>query len=71
VSDKGIGIPAADMAHVFDWFRRGTNVAGIAPGTGLGLAGVKQIVDLHGGSISVSSKEGTGSVFTVHLPLQA
>jgi protein-histidine pros-kinase len=70
VSDEGIGIPAVDMAHVFDWFRRGTNVAGVAPGTGLGLAGVKQIVELHGGSVSVSSKEGTGSVFTVRLPLQ-
>ena len=70
VSDEGIGIPAADVAHVFDWFRRGTNVAGIAPGTGLGLAGVRQIVELHGGSVSVSSREGTGSVFTVRLPLQ-
>jgi PAS domain S-box-containing protein len=70
VSDEGIGIPAADQPHVFDWFRRGTNVAAIAPGTGLGLAGVRQIVELHGGSVSVTSKEGSGSVFTVRLPLQ-
>jgi protein-histidine pros-kinase len=71
VSDEGIGIPAADVAHVFEWFHRGTNVSGIAPGTGLGLAGVRQIVELHGGSVSVRSKEGTGSLFTVRLPLQA
>jgi signal transduction histidine kinase len=70
VSDEGMGIPAADVTSVFDWFRRGTNAAEIAPGTGLGLAGVRQIVELHGGSISVSSSEGTGSVFTVRLPTQ-
>ncbi|HEX5414152.1 MAG TPA: HAMP domain-containing sensor histidine kinase, partial [Chloroflexota bacterium] len=62
-------IPAEDLPHVFEWFRRGTNVVATIPGTGIGLATVKWIVEQHGGSIGVSSQEGSGSTFTVRLPI--
>jgi two-component system OmpR family sensor kinase len=67
VQDHGIGIPQKDIAHVFERYNRGSNVSGIV-GTGLGLYLVKIVVDLHGGSIAVESKEGEGSRFTVRLP---
>ena len=69
VSDEGIGIPAADLAHIFEWFSRAANArAATIKGTGIGLAGVRQIVEQHGGSISAESEEGKGSRFTVLLP---
>jgi PAS domain S-box-containing protein len=69
VQDQGIGIPEADLPHIFERFRRGTNVAGRIAGTGLGLTGACHIVQLHGGGISVDSREQQGSTFTVRLPL--
>ncbi|HEY3079883.1 MAG TPA: ATP-binding protein [Chloroflexota bacterium] len=69
VRDPGIGIPETDLPHVFDRFYRGANVAGRFAGTGLGLAGARQIVEQHDGAISVESSEGIGSTFTVRLPL--
>ena len=69
VRDQGIGIPDADMPYIFDWFRRANNVPGRIGGTGIGLASVLQAVEEHGGSISVSSREGVGTAFTVKLPL--
>jgi signal transduction histidine kinase len=69
VSDEGLGVPTADLPRIFERFRRGSNVAGRIPGSGLGLAGVKQVVEQHGGSVSVESHEGSGSTFTVRLPL--
>jgi PAS domain S-box-containing protein len=69
VSDQGIGIPTEDQPHLFDWFRRGSNAAGIAAGAGLGLAGVRQVVEQHGGTIAVESREGEGTTFTLRLPL--
>jgi PAS domain S-box-containing protein len=68
VADRGVGIPARDLPRIFDRFRRGGNVGGIA-GTGIGLAGARQIVEQHGGTISVASEEGVGSTFTVRLPM--
>jgi signal transduction histidine kinase len=68
VTDQGVGIPAADLPLVFARFRRARNVTTIA-GTGIGLAGAKRIVELHGGTIEVASTEGQGSTFTVRLPL--
>jgi signal transduction histidine kinase len=69
VEDRGIGIPAADLDHLFERYFRGSNVSGIV-GTGVGLNLVKMVVDLHGGSVTVESQEGKGSRFTVHLPLR-
>lgn len=71
VRDQGIGIPQDDLPHVFDWFRRASNAAGKIAGTGIGLAAARQIVELHGGTISVESEEGSGCTFTLRLPLMA
>jgi PAS domain S-box-containing protein len=68
VEDRGIGIPEADMPKLFQRFRRGGNAARI-PGTGIGLAGARQIVEQHGGTLTVSSEEGRGSIFVARLPL--
>jgi signal transduction histidine kinase len=68
VQDHGVGIPQADLSLVFVQFRRAGNVESFA-GSGIGLAGAKRIVELHGGTISVESIEGEGSTFTVRLPL--
>jgi signal transduction histidine kinase len=69
VRDRGQGIPAEDLPRVFDRFYRGAHTAGRAPGAGLGLAGVRGIVELHGGSVAAQSLPGEGSTFTVRLPL--
>jgi signal transduction histidine kinase len=71
VQDQGIGIPEADLPHMFERFHRARNVLGRFDGNGLGLAGAKQIVDQHGGTIGVTSEEGSGSSFTVRLPLDS
>ena len=71
VTDVGEGIPDADLPHVFERFRRGGNVEGRIPGSGIGLAGVQTIVELHRGSISVQSEVGQGTVFIVRLPIDA
>ncbi|MGH2531408.1 MAG: ATP-binding protein [Thermomicrobiales bacterium] len=68
VEDQGAGIPAGDLPHIFEPFRRGANVAGVV-GNGMGLAGVRHIVEQHGGTVGVESREGVGSTFTVCLPL--
>ena len=70
VSDAGIGIPAADLAKLFQTFHRATNV-GNRPGTGMGLAIVKQCVDLHQGTIRIESDEGKGTTVWVYLPVAA
>ena len=69
VHDHGVGIPAAELGRVFDRFYRGSNVASGIRGVGVGLAGVRQIMQQHAGRISVESQEGVGSTFTVRLPL--
>ena len=69
VSDNGIGIPEADQQKLFTKFFRASNAhQQQIPGTGLGLAIVRGIVVRHGGEISVSSRAGQGSTFTVRLP---
>ncbi|HEY9813679.1 MAG TPA: HAMP domain-containing sensor histidine kinase, partial [Candidatus Sericytochromatia bacterium] len=68
VKDQGIGIPASEQNHVFERFYRGSNVSNIS-GIGLGLSIVKKLVELHQGSIDVSSEVGVGSTFTVAIPL--
>ncbi|MCU0495253.1 MAG: ATP-binding protein [Chloroflexaceae bacterium] len=71
VSDEGIGIPADALPRLFQRFFRADNTATHAiVGMGIGLYVVKEIVELHGGSISVASVENEGSTFTVVLPLE-
>lgn len=69
VKDQGIGIPPKDLQRLFESFHRASNVSGI-PGTGLGLAVVKQAVELHRGAIAVESEVGVGTTFTVTLPTE-
>ncbi len=69
VHDNGIGINSDDLPYIFDRFYRGVNVKnGTVPGTGLGLAICKEIVLLHGGTLSVDSTPGAGSTFSFTLP---
>jgi signal transduction histidine kinase len=69
VADTGIGIPASELAHVFDRFHRVAGVTGRTyEGTGIGLALVRELVELHGGRVSVTSTEGVGTTFTVEIP---
>ncbi|MDQ3927348.1 MAG: cell wall metabolism sensor histidine kinase WalK [Actinomycetota bacterium] len=69
VSDTGFGIPEEDLPNLFDRFYRvNKDRSRTTGGTGLGLAISKQIVELHGGSLSVSSEVGVGSTFDVRLP---
>ena len=60
VADEGVGIPAADLPRVFERFYRASNVADVAAGTGLGLAGVRQIVQQHGGHRRADERGGDG-----------
>ena len=69
VSDNGFGIPAAELPHIFEPFRRVDSHRERAKGTGLGLSIVKHYVEAHEGSIEVHSKEGEGSSFDIYLPL--
>jgi heavy metal sensor kinase len=70
VSDSGIGISPEEIPHVFDRFWRADKARSRGQGgAGLGLSIAKWIVDVHGGSISVESKVGKGSVFAIRLPL--
>lgn len=70
VVDRGIGIPKKDLEAVFGRFSRGSNARALQiAGSGFGLFLARQIVELHGGTIAVSSTEGKGSTFTVDLPV--
>lgn len=68
VKDRGIGISPVEQQRIFEPFYRGSNIDHI-PGTGLGLSILKTLVDLHHGQVSVESKLGVGTTFTVMLPL--
>lgn len=71
VRDTGIGIAPGDLPHIFDRFWRADPArsrTGERPGTGLGLAITKWIAEAHGGSITVQSRPGRGTVFSVRLP---
>ena len=68
IADRGIGIPAADLPRIFERFRRAGNVQGRFPGTGIGLAGAREIVEHHGGTLTVESQEGAGTTVTMRLP---
>ena len=71
VSDSGIGIAPGDLPHIFDRFWRADPArsrTGERAGTGLGLAITKWIAEAHGGTITVQSRPGRGTLFTVRLP---
>jgi len=69
VTDTGVGIPEEDLPNLFDRFYRVNKDRSRATGgSGLGLAISKQIVELHGGSLSVTSDVNVGSTFEIHLP---
>ncbi|QOD44474.1 sensor histidine kinase [Clavibacter zhangzhiyongii] len=71
VADTGMGIPADALPQVFDRFFRAANaLSEVVPGTGLGLAIVREIVQAHGGEVTVSSVLGEGTTFRIALPAQ-
>ena len=69
VDDQGPGVPADDMARIFDPFYRGLAGRRSAEGSGLGLAIAKRVVEAAGGAIAVSTVLGCGSSFEIRLPL--
>ncbi len=69
VSDQGIGITPKEQGKLFQPFERGEAVRGSVSGTGLGLYITRQVVEQHGGTISVQSEPGRGTCFLVRLPL--
>ncbi|HZR27241.1 MAG TPA: PAS domain-containing sensor histidine kinase [Terriglobales bacterium] len=71
VGDTGVGIPSEEHANIFEKFYQvGNTTAGVREGTGLGLPITKQLVEMHGGHISVKSQPQQGSEFALTLPLQ-
>lgn len=70
INDTGMGIASADLPHIFERFYRAEPARSYSPeGSGLGLSIAKSIIQAHQGSIEVISHPGTGSTFTMHLPL--
>ncbi len=70
VADTGAGIPEEELPQLWDELYRGKAARGL-PGSGLGLALVRAIVQRHGGVVGVRSREGQGTVFTMRLPLRS
>jgi PAS domain S-box-containing protein len=66
VGDSGVGIPPEHLPHVFEPFYQGTNAS---KGIGLGLSIAKEIIEMHGGEISVESEVGKGTCFTIRMKL--
>lgn len=72
VTDQGYGVPLELRSHIFEKFYRIPRVEDIdAPGTGLGLAMVREIAELHGGRVLLESEPGSGSTFTLRLPIES
>ncbi|HEV2843676.1 MAG TPA: HAMP domain-containing sensor histidine kinase, partial [Thermoanaerobaculia bacterium] len=72
VQDHGVGIPRDEQQKIFDRFHRiGTGLVHDVKGSGLGLSIVRHIVEAHGGKVTVESRPGEGSVFSIHLPIEA
>ena len=69
VEDDGEGIPEDVLPHIFELFTRGTKEGSQVEGMGVGLAVVKELAELHRGSVEARSGAGRGSVFTLRLPL--
>jgi two-component system sensor histidine kinase BaeS len=71
VTDQGSGIPPEHCRHIFEKFYRIPRIEDAdTPGTGLGLAMVREIAELHGGQVTVESTVGAGSTFTLRLPME-
>jgi signal transduction histidine kinase len=68
VRDRGLGIDEEDLPQMFERFFRAKTSTGIV-GTGIGLNLVKNLVEMHGGSVAIESKKGEGSTLTVRLPV--
>ena len=69
VADTGVGIPAAEIARIFERFHRVQNTRSRTyEGSGIGLALVKELVEIHGGKVEVESQIGKGSSFTIRIP---
>jgi signal transduction histidine kinase len=72
VADHGVGIKRSDLSRLFEpFFRSADAQAAAIPGSGLGLAVVRHVVEAHGGRVTVDSAPGKGSVFAIHLPADA
>ncbi len=70
IEDTGVGIPEGELPHLFERFHRVQGVkARTHEGSGIGLALVSELVRLHGGTIAVRSTVGTGTIFTISIPL--
>jgi two-component system phosphate regulon sensor histidine kinase PhoR len=69
ICDTGIGIAPESLPHIFDRFYRAEQKVHTLQGTGIGLSVVKEIIELHGGTIDVQSTPGQGSKFTIRLPM--
>ena len=70
IRDHGPGVAPADIPHIFDRFYRAPTARSL-PGSGLGLAIVRQVAEMHGGSVSVGVADGGGAVFRLKLPPDA
>jgi two-component system OmpR family sensor kinase len=70
VADTGQGIPDNELPQIWDELYRGQGARGL-PGSGLGLALVRTIVERHGGVVGVRSRQGQGTVFTMRLPIRS
>ena len=70
VADTGPGIPDEELPHVWEELYRGKGARGV-PGSGLGLALVQAIIQRHGGQVSLRSRAGQGTLFTVRLPIKS
>lgn len=68
IRDHGMGMTNEQLSHIFERFYR-ADVSGNIPGTGLGMSIVKEIIELHGGEVDVTSVVGEGTVVTLKLPL--
>ena len=68
IGDRGPGIDPDDLPHLFQPFYRGHKVPGETHGNGLGLRLVKRIIEGHQGRVTVSTENGQGSCFTLHIP---
>jgi two-component system phosphate regulon sensor histidine kinase PhoR len=67
VHDTGLGIPSNDLPHIFEPFYKASNTMDKKEGVGLGLAIVKEIAHMHQAKLDVKSREGKGTIFSVHF----